>query len=111
MEITTNEYKHCALVSPKGRIDSSTSPKFKEAIDSLIDKGNYRLVVNLKDVEFLSSAGLRVFILAQKACKRYNRGEVVLVEVPKQILEVLDISGFKLIFKTFNSVIDGVAYF
>jgi anti-sigma B factor antagonist len=108
MEITTTQYKHCDLVKVTGRIDSATSPQVQKVLDEIIENGHYRVVLDLSSVEFMSSAGLRVLISAQKICKRYNRGEVILAEVPKRIYDALDLAGFIPLFKFYDNVLDAV---
>ncbi len=111
MEITTTQYKHCDLISVSGRIDSANAPKLSEALKKITDDGRFRLVFDLGKLEFISSAGLRVLIATQKTCKRYNRGEVVLANLPSNILSVLDLAGFTGIFKIFDDTLSGVGNF
>jgi len=58
-----------------------------------------------------TSAGLRVLINTQKTCKRWNRGEVVLAQVPKRIYDALDLAGFVPLFKIFDDVTEAVGSF
>lgn len=111
MEIKITEYKHCDLVKVSGRVDSSTAPELAEAVNKVFAKGRFKLVFDLSEVQFLSSAGLRVLISAQKNCKRYNRGEVVLASVPENIHSVLDLAGFLTLFKIFKDVTSAVGAF
>jgi anti-sigma B factor antagonist len=92
MEITPKEFKHCDLISIKGRVDSSTAPKLTEALDALLNNGHYKIVLDLAQVEYMSSAGFRAMLAALKTCKRYNRGDLYLASVPKLIHEALDCS-------------------
>ncbi len=111
MEISTQSYKHCDLLALQGRIDSATAPKFSEAIQAITDQLRFRIVLDMGAVEFMSSAGLRVLINAQKTCKRYNRGEVVLANVPANIQSALELSGFTPLFKFFNDNLTAVGNF
>lgn len=111
METVHSQYKHCDLVKISGRVDSSTSPKFAEALNQITDQGHFKIVLDFSEVQFLSSAGLRVLISTQKLCKRYNRGEVILAAVPANILSVFDLAGFTSIFKIYDSVITAVGTF
>jgi len=89
MEINHTVFKRCDLVSIIGRVDSYTAPRLSEKINEITDASRFRIVVDLGNTDFVSSAGLRVLIGAQKTCKRYNRGEVVLCSVPSTILASL----------------------
>lgn len=108
MEITNTSYKHCDLVKVSGRIDSATAPQLAKALDEVTESGKYKIVLDLADVDFMSSAGLRVLIATQKTCKRYNRGEVMLAAVPKRIYDALELAGFVPLFKFHDNVLDAV---
>lgn len=111
MEVLVTHYKRCDVLAISGRVDSSTAPKFQEETQKLTNDGKYKLVFDLCKVEYLSSAGLRVLIVTQKECKRYNRGEVLLANVPPKIYSSLDLAGFTALFKFHKSVLDAVAAF
>jgi len=102
MEISVTPYKHCELVKAKGRIDSATAGQLGAVMDELVNAGKYRIVFDMSEVEFMSSAGLRILISTQKSCKRYNRGELILAMVPKRIYDALELAGFIPLF-TFTS--------
>ncbi len=108
MEITVSPYKHCDLVKAKGRIDSYTAPQLSEAFNSITEAGRYKIAFDMSELDFLSSAGLRVLINTQKTCKRYNRGELALVKIPENIYAALDLAGFIPLFKIYDDVITAV---
>jgi anti-sigma B factor antagonist len=108
MEVTTSKLKRCVLVTAEGRIDSSTAPKLQSVVNEVIDEGNYKLVLDMAKVEFISSAGLWVLVNAQKKCKRFNRGEVVLASLNKRIHDALELAGFIPYFKIFNDTAQAV---
>lgn len=108
MEITVSPYKHCDLVTAKGRIDSYTAPQLSEAFNSITEAGRYKIAFDMSELDFLSSAGLRVLINTQKTCKRYNRGELALVKIPENIYAALDLAGFIPLFKIYDDVITAV---
>jgi anti-sigma B factor antagonist len=111
MEVTTTQYKRSDLVKPSGRVDSFTAPKLAEALDQITNSGRYKIILDMEDVEYMSSAGLRVLINTQKTSKRYNRGELVLARVPKRIYEALELAGFVPLFKFFDDVTAAVGNF
>jgi anti-sigma B factor antagonist len=108
MEITTTPYKHCDLVKVSGRIDSATSQKFGQVLDDIIASGRFKVVIDMSQLEFISSAGLRELITTQKVCKRYNRGEVILAMVPEKIYYALDLAGFTKLFHITDDVLSAV---
>ena len=111
MEVTSKQFKHCDLVALKGRVDSATSPKLGEALDAIVAEGRYKIVIDMDALEYMSSAGFRALIAAQRNCKRYNRGEVVLAVVPVRIHEALELAGFTELFKTFDDPLMAVGQF
>jgi anti-sigma B factor antagonist len=111
MEITVKEFKHCDMITIKGRVDSATAPQLAQALEAANDGGKYKLVVNMEGLEYMSSAGFRALLAAQRNCKRYNRGEVVLANVPDRIREALELAGFTELFKTFDDSLMAVGHF
>ena len=111
MELTTEQFKHCDLVKAAGRIDSQAAPQLAEALNTITEAGRFNIVFDMSDVDFISSAGLRVLIDVQKTCKRWNRGQLVLVAVPERIYEVLDLTGLVPLFKFFDDVLHAVGSF
>lgn len=108
MEITTKQYKHCDVVAVTGRVDSSTAPKLSEALDAIVNAGRFKIVLDMEKLEYMSSAGFRALIAAQRNCKHYNRGEVVLANVPKNINNALELAGFTSLFKIFKDLTTAV---
>ena len=74
-----------------GRLDTTTAPQFEEAIKSSID-GVKTLTVDLAELEYVSSAGLRVFLAAQKTMNK--QGSMVIKNVNETIMEVFEVTGF-----------------
>ncbi len=111
MEISTSQFKHCDLVKAKGRVDSYTAPQLADAFNDLTNNGRHKIAFDLSELDFLSSAGLRVLINTQKTCKRYNRGELVLVNIPENIYAALDLAGFIPLFKIYDDVLTAVGSF
>ena len=111
METTHKEFKHCDVVTVKGRVDSSTAPKFSAALEKITENGRYKIVVDMSGLEYMSSAGFRALLSSQRECKRYTRGEMVLASVPHQIKEALELAGFTELFKTFDDPVTAVGSF
>lgn len=103
MQITVREIKEIALITITERIDGSTAPEVENVLESLQRRGRYKLVIDMSQLGYISSAGYRVLLSAQRNCKRYS-GEVILAGVPKQILQALDISGFTDYFKIYKEI-------
>lgn len=79
------------VVSVIGEINSFTAPELEEVIKNDL-KGVKSLVFDFKEVEYLSSAGLRVLLVAQKIMSK--QGKMSLRNVNKSVMEVFEITGF-----------------
>jgi anti-sigma B factor antagonist len=111
MEITNQEFKHCDLLKVKGRVDSATAPEFTRALEKISNDGRFKIALDMSELEYMSSAGFRALLSTQRNCKRYNRGELVLVNVPDRIREALELAGFTELFKTFDDPLEAVGNF
>lgn len=110
-EITTKELRRCDVVRVKGRVNSESAPELKAALDEIMNAGRFKIVLNLGNVTFMSSAGLRQLLDALKTCKRWNRGNLVLANVPANLKEVLDLAGLTELFLIYDDETDAVGSF
>ena len=74
-----------------GRLDTSTAPEFEATIDNCLS-GVEELIMDFEGLEYVSSAGLRVILKAQKLMNK--QGSMKIVNVNDTIMEVFDITGF-----------------
>jgi anti-anti-sigma factor len=81
------------VVRPEGRLDSATGPAFENDLLGQIDSGRLRLLLDFSDLQYISSAGLRIVLLAAKRMKTAG-GRLALCSLNPQIAEVFEISGF-----------------
>lgn len=111
MDISLTEYKRCDVVKVDGRVDSNTAPKLEEALNSIMESGRYKIVMDMTSTTFVSSKGWWTLIETQKNCKRYRRGEVILVNVLSEIRSSLDMVGMGSYFQIFDDLTAAVASF
>lgn len=78
---------------PQGRIDSATGPAFEKDVLQQIDDGQRLVLLDFAELQYISSAGLRIVLLAAKKMKTAG-GKLVLCSLNPQIAEVFQISGF-----------------
>ena len=78
------------VVSPQGRLDSITASEFEKAVDKILEEKVKTVILNMKEVDFLSSAGIRVIFKLQKGILQ-NRGVVVVSKPQPQVARVLEI--------------------
>ena len=111
MEITTQKFKQCDLVTAKGRVDSATAAQLGEALEAVTKDGRYKIVLDMSGIEYMSSAGMRVLLVTQKECKKLGRGEVVLAAIPELINDAFDLAGFLPLFSIYDEVTPAVGHF
>ena len=111
MEIKTTHLKRCDLIELSGRFDSNTAPELEEALRQSMDAGTYRIVLDMASVEFFGSAAIRALIMAFKECRRLNRGDVRLANVPERIRNVLDLAGIWPLMDTYADAAQAVGSF
>ncbi|MBO7364362.1 MAG: STAS domain-containing protein [Lachnospiraceae bacterium] len=80
-----------ALFRLEGRLDTVTAPKLEKELRETM-AGISRLTLDMEKLEYISSAGLRVLLTAQKTMNR--QGEMKVAHVPEMILEIFEVTGF-----------------
>jgi anti-sigma B factor antagonist len=111
MEVQITPYKRCDVVKAEGRIDSFTAPDLEKGFNSILEKERYKIVFDMSNVNFVSSKGWWVMINTQKKCRRYKRGELLLVNVQKEVRDALDLVGMGRYFKMFDDLTSAVGSF
>ena len=89
IEITKNA--EAAVIEIAGRLDTTSAPALEKAINEDIGDAK-NLVLDMKGVQYISSAGLRVLLGAQK--KMQKIGSMKLTNVCEAVMEVLEMTGF-----------------
>ena len=112
MQIKVESMKRCELITLSGEIDSASAPDLEDQLLDLVESGRKNLVINLKDVSFISSPGLKAFLAAQiRTRKRLPPGEVVISEIPPNLKEVFDLVGLHHLFKFYDQDVEAVGRF
>lgn len=91
MTIETKTEGGKVTLSLAGRLDTTTASELEKAVDGVLDNAT-DLVFDMKGLEYISSAGLRVILKAQKAMN--TKGSMKLTGVNDSVMEVFDITGF-----------------
>jgi anti-anti-sigma factor len=82
-----------AILKVRGRVDSATAPALGDTLQKTLTPTGARLILDMSGVEYLSSAGLRVLLLAMQQAQKVN-GKFVLHGLNSRVAEVFEISGF-----------------
>ena len=80
-----------AVFSVSGRLDTTTAPELEQELKTSLG-GVSELVMDLKELEYISSAGLRVLHLAQKTMKK--QGSMTIKNANETVMEIFEVTGF-----------------
>jgi anti-anti-sigma factor len=111
MILTDARYADVVVLALKGRLDQTTAEDVRTELAPHMGRcaeGQDHVVLDLAAVDYVSSAGLRVFMLAARQAKA-QQGYLALVEVQPLVQEILEISKFTLILKILPSVREALA--
>jgi anti-sigma B factor antagonist len=92
MEITTATEGNERLIALKGRLDTLTAPELQPLLIDAVETGE-RIVLDFTELEYVSSAGLRVLLLAEKSSKVAG-SEFVIRNVSAEVMEIFEMTGF-----------------
>lgn len=107
MELTTEQQGDVSVIKIMGDLDSSTSPDATTYIDGEIEAGHTTLVLDLTELTYLSSAGLRVILGAMRSARSAG-GDMRPAIAEGNIKKVTDMAGFAKIMKTFETAEEAV---
>lgn len=91
------------VLKPTGRLDSSNSAEFERVLLEALDTGPNKIIFDLSDLDYISSAGLRVILLAGKKM-RETKGYIALAGLRANVNDIFAMSGFHNIFKIFPHI-------
>jgi len=92
MTIQLNRNNKTLTVAVKGRLDTLTSPELEEQLEPALEDTE-KIVFDLAELEYISSAGLRVLLAAVKEMDAQG-GELTLTKVCPEVMEVFEVTGF-----------------
>lgn len=96
LEVITKEVNDVIVVDLKGNLDTNTAPDAESCINDFLDSGTKKIIINLVQTQYVSSAGLRVFLATAKKLTA-SEGALKLCGANEVVQEILDISGFSTI--------------
>jgi len=110
MEITEKKTDKCTVIGIAGRLDTTNYPVLERKLMELIDIGQVQLLINLSKMNYVSSSGLRILLMALKRIS-VARGKFALCSLQENIKEIFEISGFTNIFEIYDNEEAGLKAF
>lgn len=110
MEVFNEKKNGITCLRVEGRLDAGAAPAFEKALLSAIKEDSSKLVINLAELVYISSAGLRALLVGAKEMKAKG-GKMILAAPTESVKKVFDISGFSSIFDLQDSVDEALKKF
>ena len=111
MNVTSRRFANAVVVHAAGRLDQDTCEAFRSDLMKYVEEaahGGGAIVLDLSALEYVSSAGLRCFMLASRQAKAQH-GRIFVAQLQPMVAEIFQISHFNLVFQVFPTVREAVA--
>jgi anti-anti-sigma factor len=108
MKIIQTQHGDFTVLAMAGELDAVTSPEFESEADKLLEAGARFIVLDLSELTFVSSAGLRCMLALAKQL-RAVQGELRFVGLQQSVMEVFTLAGFHRLFPTFSDIAGATA--
>lgn len=102
--------KEIAIISARGFIDTTTAPDLEKKLEEQLALNKYKIIVNLENIDYVSSAGWGVFVSEIREI-RENNGDLVLVNMSPDVYDVYELMEFSSILKSYDNLEAAVAGF
>ena len=107
MDIKTRKQGDVMIVNINGNLDGEAAPDFQEMIEHWTGKDEKKFVIDAENLDYISSSGLRCFIILSKTAKAMG-GNVVFCNVRGMVQEIFDISNFPAMFSIEDNLEDAL---
>ena len=111
MNVSTRRFANALVLHVKGRLDQDTCEAFRSDLMKSVEGSAHAggsVVLDLSEMEYVSSAGLRCFMLASRQAKSQG-GRIFVAAMQPMVAEIFTISHFNLVFQTFPTVREALA--
>jgi anti-sigma B factor antagonist len=109
-KIALRERDAVNILELRGYLDAHTAPKLEEAFMNLLKTERYNIVVNCRDLSYISSAGLGVFMAFIEDIRK-NKGDIKLTNMTPKVYNVFDLLGFPLLYEILKDEQEAVRKF
>ena len=100
-DVTRNDSEKVSVLYLSGFLDAHTAPKFEEGLNNLIKEQRYNIIVNMSHLDYISSAGLGVFMGFIEEI-REKGGDIKLSNMSTKVYKVFDLLGFPALYEIFE---------
>jgi anti-sigma B factor antagonist len=100
-EVAREDHSDISILRLKGFLDAHTAPNFEQAIQELIEENRYNIIVSMSNLNYISSAGLGVFMGFIEEI-REKEGDIKLTNMTDKVFKVFDLLGFPALYQIFK---------
>lgn len=95
--------KNMKIISLEGKMDAISAPEFEDQMGEWLEQGETSFIINLGEVNYMSSAGLRSILIVAKKLKEQD-GKLIFVNLREEVQKIFRISGFSSMIPTYESL-------
>lgn len=99
--VATREVGSVSVIDVRGYLDAHTAPDLEKVFDELLEKKIFKVVVNFKDLNYISSAGLGVF-MAYVENMREHEGDIKFSNLKPEVFNIFDLLGFPMLYEFYD---------
>ena len=101
-EVICKDHEDISIIYLKGYLDAHTAPDFEKELQALVEADKVRIVANLADLSYISSAGLGVFMGFIEDI-RQKGGDIKLAALQEKVFRVFDLLGFPVLYEILDT--------
>jgi anti-sigma B factor antagonist len=109
-KIAQRQHDSVNVIELKGYLDAHTAPRLEEALQGLVESRRFNIIVNCRDLSYISSAGLGVFMAFIEDVRK-NQGDIKLTNMSPKVYNVFDLLGFPLLYEILGDEQEAVRRF
>jgi anti-sigma B factor antagonist len=98
------------IIELKGFLDAHTAPELEDVFQKLLKNKRYKIIVNFKELSYISSAGLGVFMAFIEEVRK-NEGDIKLSNMTPKVFNVFDLLGFPILYEIYGDESDAISKF
>ena len=109
-KVSSREHGQVSIIEVKGYLDAHTAPELESEFNKLIEKQQFKVVVNFNELNYISSAGLGVF-MAYVETMREHEGDIKFSSLKDDVYNIFDLLGFPVLYEFYKKEEDAIVKF
>ncbi len=109
-KVSSRKQGEVSIIDVKGYLDAHTAPELENEFNKLMDNGQFKIVVNFKDLNYISSAGLGVFMANVEAMREHD-GDIKFSNLKEDVYNIFNLLGFPVLYEFFDKEEEAIEKF